>query len=168
MKTIINRVMLAALFAGYTSIAVAQPTRQDSVSIRIDNRAGVHLILYKPGNPGEQVEKDIRSMGEMLKENKTLPARGSAIINYVPGKYLTVNENTNTEMIILDNGENTAYNFSYQCNIQAQSYFLRILFSDTRELFFRQPDQYYPGGTGFHCCQTRTNHLYLQLHFQGW
>ncbi len=131
-----NSVKISALTLLFLSSIVASGQKQilDSVCVRIDNTIELNLIIYDYSELSETVEKDLKSLQSVLKDNTGISEKEYYTIDYLADKQLTIKQSEPGTKIIWENGKQTTYQFNNQCNINSNKYALNIQFNEHESL----------------------------------
>jgi len=133
MKTI-TRISALALLLIFSNIFYGQKTAIDSACVQIENKAEINLAIYSYKNLAENVESGFKSLQEILKGTKDIPEKISYSINFEPNKSMTIKQIEAGEKLIWENGVQTIYQFSNQCNIKTDNYYIQIQFNELEVL----------------------------------
>lgn len=134
MKNLKQILIILLVVIGCITVGYAQNPFMDSINMRIDNRMEVSLVIYNPGNPAAELEKDLRSMQSIISENNDMSRYSSCLVRYVPGKSLSIKQSEPVEIIILENGKQVKSDFKNLCEVAAKTYNLQIRYNNTEDL----------------------------------
>jgi hypothetical protein len=131
-----NSIKISALTLLLLSSMVTSGQKQllDSVCVRIDNNIELNLIIYDYSELAETVEKDLKSLQVVLKDNAGISEKESYTIDYLADKQLTIKQTEPGKRIIWENGKQTTCQFNNQCNIYSNKYALKIQFNERESL----------------------------------
>ena len=130
----ITKIYIASLLLLSCIITYGQKPCLDSISVQIDNTIELSLSIYEYSNLVENIEKDMKSLHSILKNNTDIPKKGSYSIFYEPDKLLSIKQTGPIEKIIWKNDEQTRYQFNNQCNINSNNYCLKIQYNELEKL----------------------------------
>lgn len=134
MKNLRKIYTISLLLLSSIIITYGQKPYLDSICVQIDDKIELNLRIYDYTALGENVEKDLKSLQSILKDNNDIPERVSYSISYEPNKLLSIKQTGPGERIIWENGKQTRYQFNNQCNIISDNYSLKIQFNEIEKL----------------------------------
>jgi hypothetical protein len=130
----IKKIYTASLLLLSSIITFGQKHTLDSINVQIDNEIELSINIYEYSRLTESLEKDLKSLQALLKDNSNIPASSPYSIIYAPNKSLSIKQTVPIEKIIWENGKQSTYHFSNQCNIRSDKYFLKIKYNELKEL----------------------------------
>lgn len=133
----LKRIFIAALLLFVGTSTFAQKKYLDSLSIEIEDKMKIEMSIYDYYELKETVEKDLKSLQEILKVNESIPENSPFDIVYEPNKKLTIKDSESTEKIIWKNGKQMLYQFNNTCEILGDDYRLHIEYNSLENLISR-------------------------------
>lgn len=130
----LKQAVFTAFLVLCTSAGLAQKHTKDSLSVKIDDNIEVKMSIYDHNALKETVEKDLKQLQDILKDNQNVPEDVPYSILYKPYKKLTIKAVEKTETVIYENGVYKPYLYSNRCNIISDSYHMSIAFNDLEYL----------------------------------
>ncbi|MBK6964753.1 MAG: hypothetical protein IPH20_12635 [Bacteroidales bacterium] len=128
------KIYALVLLLSSSTIASGQKHTLDSIHVRIDNNLELSLTIYEYADLAENVEKDLKSLQSILKDNFDVPEKESYTIDYVADKLVSIKQTEPGKKIIWENGSQSSYQYSKQCNINSNKYFLNIQYNEPESL----------------------------------
>ncbi|MBK6964775.1 MAG: hypothetical protein IPH20_12750 [Bacteroidales bacterium] len=128
------KIYALVLLLSSSTFASGQKHTLDSIHVRIDNNLELSLTIYEYADLAENVEKDLKSLQSILKDNFDVPEKESYTIDYVADKLVSIKQTEPGKKIIWENGSQTTYQFNNQCNINSNKYFLNIQYNEPESL----------------------------------
>ena len=122
--------LLSILFLSCMVSLYGQKVGLDSVCVFIDDKMELNLTIYDYKTLKGELEKDLKSLQVILKDNKDITETGYYSITYEPDKLLSFKNGSPGERIIWDNGKQTRYHFDKKCIINSGSYHMMIQFNN--------------------------------------
>jgi hypothetical protein len=130
----LRKIYITSLLLLSSIITFGQRPYLDSICVQIDNNIELSMNIYEYSGLAEKVEKDLKNLQSILKDNSNIPENVSYAIFYEPDKLLSVKQTEPIEKIIWENGKQSTYQFTYQCNISSSKYYLKIKYNELEEL----------------------------------
>ena len=118
----------------YSSSIYGQKRTLDSIYIVLDNKTELNLAIYNYKNLADNIRTDYTKFLSILSENNDIPDDISYSIDYNPNKKLSIKQTKSGERIIWENNTQKKFQFSNQCNIRSEDYYLKIKFNDLQSL----------------------------------
>jgi len=100
----------------------------------LDNKTELNLAIYNYKNLADNIRTDYTKFLSILSENNDIPDDISYSIDYNPNKKLSIKQTKSGERIIWENNTQKKFQFSNQCNIRSEDYYLKIKFNDLQSL----------------------------------
>jgi hypothetical protein len=130
----LRKIYTASLLLLSSIIAYGQKPYIDSICVQIDDNIELSMGIYEYSDLAENVEKDLKSLQSILKDNSDIPEKVSYSIIYEPDKLLSIKQTEPIEKIIWENGKHFSYQIYNQCNINAGNYCLKIHYNELEKL----------------------------------
>jgi hypothetical protein len=130
----LRKIYTASLLLLSSIVTYGQKPYIDSICVQIDDNIELSMGIYEYSDLAENVEKDLKSLQSILKDNSDIPKKVSYSIFYEPDKLLSIKQTEPIEKIIWENGKHFSYQFSNQCNINASNYCLKIQYNELEKL----------------------------------
>ena len=134
MKNLIRTAALSLILLSSIMISYGQKHVLDSVYVQINDNMELNLAIYEYPHLFENVEKDLKSLQSILKDNKIISGQASCTIDYEPDNLLSVKQTEPSEKIIWVNGKQIRYQFNNHCYIYSNQYKLKIKFNELEDL----------------------------------
>ncbi|PLX21411.1 MAG: hypothetical protein C0599_07995 [Salinivirgaceae bacterium] len=117
-----------------SSITYGQKTHLDSLHVKIDNSVELSMVINEYLDLSDSVEKDLKSLQSLLKDNSHIPNNSPFSISFEPEKRLSIKQIEAVETIILENNTPASYHCINQCSILTDEYTLQIKFDKIETL----------------------------------
>lgn len=130
----LRKIYTASLLLLSSIIIYGQKPYIDSISVQIDDNIELSMSIYEYSGLAENMEKDLKSLQSILKDNSDIPTKSSCLIIYEPDQLMSIKQTEPIEKIIWENGKQTTYQFNNQCNISSNKYYLKIKYNELEKL----------------------------------
>lgn len=134
MKTITKSLLTLLTIVLLFSSAFAQKYLPDSIHVRIDNKMEITISSYGYDDLWSTIKPELVSLQSIISSNGNFENYSDCAIVYIPGKSFTITPSIPEEIIRINNGIQTNYNFTKKCEVSSSNYSLLIRFNDFNDI----------------------------------